>query len=67
MKKQLKKVKIDIDCLEDDVSFLRNRLSDMENREARKIDNSMKLMRLIVSISLVIIAIACIYIIFFKQ
>ncbi|WP_028889393.1 hypothetical protein [Tenacibaculum ovolyticum] len=67
MKKQLKKAKINIECLEDDVSFLRDRVNDIENRETRKKENTMKFMRTIVSVSLVFIAMACIYSIFFKQ
>ncbi len=66
-KKQFKKAKINIECLEDDINYLRNRVNDLENKEARKKENTMKFMRIIVSISLVLISMAGIYSIFFKQ
>ncbi len=67
MKKQLNKAKESIKYLQDDMEHFGNRVRSLEKKDKRKKDNQMKIMRAVITASFVIIALACLYSIFYKQ
>lgn len=65
MKKKIKKLKFKITFMRDDIEHLQDQVNNLQKRQARKKDLSMKIMRIVITSSLVIISLASIYSLFF--
>ncbi|WBX78336.1 hypothetical protein PG911_08760 [Tenacibaculum ovolyticum] len=67
MRKQLNKAKDKIKFLQEYMEHFGDRVRALEKKDKRKKDNQMKIMRAVITVSFVIIALASLYSIFFKQ
>ncbi len=67
MSKKIKKLKSKIFFLKEDVKYLKNQMSELEDAKRRRRKNEMKAMRVIITVAFLILSIASLYSVFIKE
>ena len=65
-KKQIKKLKYKIENLEEELSFFQSCINRLETKFKTRKENQLKIMRVLITVSIVVFSIASFYSVFFK-